>query len=150
MKTYVLIISNKFPKTHARAGEETSFVRMIDMGLKIHTIRGNYEFWRKRFDKIAKGEAVLSVRTWSGKPYRKGGSQVEVFKFDIADGIGIQKLQKIGMPMSPFDFKAGSSYATYHLLSKNDGLSLGDFKEWFKNCDFSEPMVIIHFTKFRY
>jgi hypothetical protein len=38
----------------------------------------------------------------------------------------------------------------YNELSKNDGLSLPDFKAWFKNYDLSEPMAIIHFTKFRY
>jgi hypothetical protein len=35
-------------------------------------------------------------------------------------------------------------------LAKNDGLSLKNFKEWFKKYDISEPMAIIHFTKFRY
>lgn len=35
-------------------------------------------------------------------------------------------------------------------LAKNDGLSLEDFKAWFKNYDLSEPLAIIQFTKFRY
>jgi len=35
-------------------------------------------------------------------------------------------------------------------LAKNDGLSLQDFKDWFKGYDFSKPMAIIHFTRFRY
>jgi len=35
-------------------------------------------------------------------------------------------------------------------LAKNDGLSYADFKDWFKGYDLSNPMVIIHFTKFRY
>jgi hypothetical protein len=35
-------------------------------------------------------------------------------------------------------------------LAKNDGLSLDDFKEWFKGYDLSKPLALIHFTKFRY
>jgi hypothetical protein len=35
-------------------------------------------------------------------------------------------------------------------LAKNDGLSLDDFKAWFKGYDLSKPMSIIHFTTFRY
>ena len=35
-------------------------------------------------------------------------------------------------------------------LSANDGLSLKDFKSWFKGYDLSEAMAIIHITKFRY
>jgi hypothetical protein len=35
-------------------------------------------------------------------------------------------------------------------LSKNDGLSLPDFKAWFMGYDLNEPMAIIHFTTFRY
>ena len=35
-------------------------------------------------------------------------------------------------------------------LAKNDGLSLDDFKAWFKSYDLSQPMAIIHFTSFRY
>lgn len=46
--------------------------------LKRHTIRANYEFWAKRFEKIAAGEAVLSIREWVGKPYGKGSTQREI------------------------------------------------------------------------
>ena len=47
MKTYVLTLSQNFPKTHKRAGEETNFVNKIFDGSKIHTIRSNYELWEK-------------------------------------------------------------------------------------------------------
>ena len=39
---------------------------------------------------------------------------------------------------------------TREQLAKNDGLSLEEFKEWFKGYDLSQPMAIIHFTRFRY
>lgn len=32
----------------------------------------------------------------------------------------------------------------------NDGLSLSDWREWFKGYDLTKPMAIIHFTPFRY
>jgi hypothetical protein len=41
-------------------------------------------------------------------------------------------------------------FPSLNLLSKNDGLSLKDFKDWFKGYDLSKPMTVIHFTKFRY
>ena len=69
-KTYVLMISENFPKYHQKAGEPTFFARKIEEGKKIHTIRQNYELWNKRAEKINKGEAILSIRKWSGKAYR--------------------------------------------------------------------------------
>ena len=38
------------------------------------------------------------------------------------------------------------------MLAENDGLTLADWEAWFSNpkYDLSEPMAIIHFTKFRY
>lgn len=69
MTTYVLTVSEFFPKTHNKAGLPTGFINAISNKTKLHTIRGNYDLWAKRFEKINKGEAVLSVRYWSGKPY---------------------------------------------------------------------------------
>ena len=70
IKTYVLMVSTKFPAYHFLNGEPTLFIEKIASGEKITSIRFNYELWRKRFEKINKGEAVLSVRSWEGKPYR--------------------------------------------------------------------------------
>ena len=36
------------------------------------------------------------------------------------------------------------------MLSKNDGLTVEDWRNWFKDYDLSLPLVIIHFTPFRY
>lgn len=142
MKTYVLTISEYFPKKHSRSGEETKFVNLIAVWSKIHTIRGNYELWAKRAEKINKGEAVLSVRCWTGKPYNS--KQREVFVFEK---IGVEKLQLdvLGWFIDDID-------TDYHLedFAKNDGLSVEDFKEWFKGDNFCEPKAIIHFSNFRY
>lgn len=143
MKTYVLTISEKFPKTHPKAGQPTNFALAIKYYEKIHTIRGNYDFWEKRFKKIYNGEAILSVRVWKGKPYNS--KQLEIFRYDNLSKIGIEKLEfeKVGDYQIP-------KLTDIKTLSTNDGLSLQDFKDWFKEYDFSKPMAIIHFTPFRY
>ncbi|WP_299129430.1 hypothetical protein [uncultured Winogradskyella sp.] len=140
-KCFVLIISERFPKTHPRAGEETKFYKKILQLLKKHTIRMNYELWKNRVELINKGEAYLSIRTWSGKPYRS--PQVELIDFH---NVGLQKLEAniMGWFIDDYD-----SEITTKELSENDGLSLDDFKSWFKKIP-QEPMALIHFTDFRY
>lgn len=148
-KTYVITLSRTFPTTHPRAGEPTGFGDNFRL-TKLHTIRGNYETWVGRFKKIESGEACISIRQWTGKPY--ASKQVEIANLKKEDGIGLQVL----------NFYHGSSQDALFYpsidgkpcdsteLAKNDGLSLNDWKNWFKKADFSKPMAIIHFTKFRY
>src|SRR3954469_18122827 len=76
LKKYVLTVSEKFPKTHPRSGHDTEFANKILDRTKIHTIRGNYPFWSKRIDAINRGEAILSIRQWTGKPYNS--PQIEI------------------------------------------------------------------------
>lgn len=166
MKTFVLTLSKYFPKTHKRAGESTDFIKKLVCSLscpgdcsicdidqtkfkKIHTIRANYELWTKRIDQIQKGEARLSIRYWSGKPYNS--PQVQIHELDKYSDIGIQKLEFsasgiIGMIRIDNEFPDVSIAD----IAVNDGLSYLDFKEWFKNYDLSKPMAIIHFTGMRY
>lgn len=141
-KTYVLTISEYFPKGHLRESENTFFPEKIAKQEKIHTIRGNYELWAKRAEKINKGEAILSVRVWIGKPYNS--KQQEVLQFDK---IGVEKLNR--EPIGWFINDLDNDVSTKE-LAKNDGLSFEDFKSWFKGQDFSEDKAIIHFTDFRY
>jgi len=101
MITYVITVSRTFPATHPRKGEKTLFVAKITEMLrstaerqilapKLHTIRVNYPLWKKRFEKIESGEACLSLRYWSGQPYRS--KQIEFAVLTREDGIGIQKI----------------------------------------------------------
>lgn len=160
MKTYVLTVSRVFPTTHKRKGEETGFISKIFAAIKpnedfndlidpkIHTVRANYELWKKRIEQVQKGEAILSIRYWSGKPYNS--KQVEICQLDKDSGIGVQKIE-----LDPFgvNYKIDDGkwiFDNGHELAKNDGLSLEDFKEWFRKYNLSKPMAIIHFTKFRY
>jgi hypothetical protein len=153
MKTYYLTLSQVFPSTHPRAGEPTYFRENLRRS-KLHTIRANYDFWRKRFEKIAIGEAVLSVREWVGKPYGKHSSMRELALLTREDGIAIQKLE---FPFGTLnevvieDAKRVSLFSGIaETLARNDGLSPEDWGEWFKCYDLSKPMAIIHFTNFRY
>lgn len=142
-KVYVLTVSQVFPKTHRRAGEPTDFIKKIVNGEKAHTIRSNYELWRRRAIEINAGRAILSVRVWEGKPYNS--KQHEVF---VYEEIGVEKIQfdaVMGIFINDID-----SRLTVRDLALNDGLSFEDFKEWFKGYDLKEPMAVIHFSIFRY
>lgn len=146
MKTYVITVSRFFPSTHVRMGEETGFPDKIIHGEKIHTIRANYTLWKKRFDEIDKGNACLSIRYWSGKPYRS--KQVEIKRLTNKDGIGIQGISFLnGDILNPF---IGNTAKSLSEIAKNDGLSVSDFRGWFINYDLSKQLIIIHFTKNRY
>ena len=174
-KTYVLTLSKVFPKTHNKAGTPTGFKVKFALGQgcpdcdkpqdlsgvnisdcngsvnacslpKLHTIRANYPLWEKRIKEVQEGNAVLSVRQWSGKPYRS--KQEEIARLTAESGIGIQKLEFTDNRLR-FPY-IDDSWENMTSIAKNDGLSLEDWVEWFKNYDLSEPMVIIHFTKFRY
>lgn len=113
---------------------------------KIHTIRSNYQLWEKRIAEVERGEACLSIREWTGKPYRS--KQIEIARLTKDDGVGIQKLEfldgKIGLP------RIGIVYQRKTELASNDGLIIWDWEDWFKNYDLTQLMAIIHFTKFRY
>lgn len=144
MITYVLTVSQKFPTDHKKAGQSTGFPLAIKHYDKIHTIRGNYDLWAKRFEKINAGKAILSVRIWEGKPY--ASKQLEIFKYDYTHKIGIEKLEDpTNFVFAPIEGKQ----INWDLVAKNDGLSFEDFCEWFKVRS-NSPMAVIHFTGFRY
>lgn len=146
MKTYVLIISRYFPAKHPRAGGVTKFFDKIYFHEKIHTIRANYDLWKKRIDEVNKGNAVISVRQWTGKPYNS--KQEEKFQLS-KNQVGCQMIYFLGGNI--FDPIIDNSIEKSLIeISVNDGLILQDFMDWFKKYDLSKPMAIIHFTDFRY
>ena len=160
MKTYVITLSQVFPSTHNRAGEPTLFKDAFNAGQvfntggeclyrhpKFHTIRANYQLWKKRFEQIQNGEACLSVRKWTGKPYRS--PQTEIAMLTREDGIGLQKMTVIGTCTCHPIYVDGVSVPVKKLAA-NDGLSYEDWVEWFKGYDLTEPLAVIQFTKFRY
>lgn len=179
-KTYVLMLSAVFPKTHNKAGMPTGFKVKFSLGQgcpdcdkpqdlsgvnisdcngcvnacslpKLHTIRANYPLWEKRIKEIQNGHAVLSIRQWHGKPYRS--KQVEIARLTAKDGVGIQKLSfdKDKDGVSSFKFfDIDGRCFDRKTLANNDGLSLEDWCDWFRGYALSKPLAIIHFTKFRY
>lgn len=163
MITYYLTLSQVFPSTHSRAGEPTDFEAAFHSGQplpkertfckfkKLHTIRANYDFWAKRFEKIAAGEAVLSIRQWVGKPYGEGSTQREIASLTREDGIGLQQLRfTVDMDCQRVALINGITLPSLRVLANNDGLSLEDWNDWFSGYDCSKPMAIIHFTNYRY
>lgn len=141
MKTYVIILSRTFPKKHSRSGMQTNFFENLFTS-KIHTIRTNYQLWKKRFEKIENGEACISIRYWSGEPYKS--KQVEHIRLTKEDGIGLQRLD-----VFPHGYFVKRCLIPISFLAQNDGLNVRDFVEWFKGND-SNELALIHFTKKRY
>jgi hypothetical protein len=140
MKTYTLLISKTFLNGHRKEGDPTDFIGKIIAGVKIHTIRRNYEFWLNRANEINSGRAVLSLRFWSGKPYCS--KQIKIMELNK---ISVQKLDGRNTEYAIVDGKK----VPWELIARNDGLSLDDFKDWFKGYT-KNALAIIQFTDFKY
>lgn len=151
MKKYIITLSKFFLKQHIRAGEETGFKDSFLKGKKVHTIRANYNLWEARIKEVQEGKAVLSIRQWSGLPYRS--KQDEITELSKEDGVGIQKLTFNKDSNGEFFLEAfdiDGKYIDFDKLAANDGLLTEDWYRWFKKYDLSKPMAVIHFTSFRY
>jgi hypothetical protein len=120
------------------------FVEPIRSGRKIHTIRANYEFW-KRFD-----YQECSIRVWTGKPRRS--PQREVFKRIIhVQPIRLWHNKTLDGHKMPPEFYATNGTAIENsVLAKNDGFeSVDDFMNWFYNYK-DGILAVLHFTNFWY
>jgi len=109
---------------------------------KIHTIRRNYEYW-KRFE----GQEV-ALFTWEGKPYR---SKQKVFCVKR-----IVSVQEINFYINHHLWTSCSFHLAdgrklnYITLAKNDGFDDPlDLIRWFENYK-PGKMAILHFTDFWY
>lgn len=157
MKTFVITLSKTFPRTHIHSGRETNFAHLLGNGLnltedglkicrhKIHTVRTNLPLWEKRISEIQSGQAVLSIREWTGRPY--GSPQKELARLTGSDGVGVQALKLKDLFSSTV---IDGEKVDLPDLAAHDGLSFSDWYDWFRKVDLRQPMAIIHFTKFRY
>lgn len=154
MKKYVITLSKTFPKWHKRSGEVTGFESALLNALsdgnsegkrKLHTIRANFGLWGQRFVEINSGKAVLSVREWTGLPYRS--QQREIVTLSKEDGIGLQALFITGL-LRPG--RIAGNTIELPVIAENDGLCYNDWFWWFSGYDISKPLAVILFTKFRY
>lgn len=173
IKHYRLGVSITFPARHPRRGKLTYFVEKIQLALsgcnepvmmyasdmtivtdiKIHTIRRNLKLWAKRMQKVYAGKAVIDLCYWKlpGGRFTPGNELITFATLDKDSGCGVQKIT-IEEDLSGCEIEVFMGHLIFglHNVAKNDGLSLEDFKAWFKGYDLSKPMAIIHFTKFRY
>lgn len=166
MKAVVTLSKKFFPK-HFRAGEETEFKKKVLAGSKLHTCRGNYEYWAKKVAKIQETGGILSVRQWSEKPYR---SPQEIVVEVPGEVVGIQKLElrrkQIAADHYEYNAEVDGCPVSLEMLAANDGLTIEEYKAWFAPV-FNSAMkkypaltqvskaiildfAIIHFTKQKY
>jgi len=108
---------------------------------KIHTIRQNYDYWKK-----FEGQEV-ALFTWHGKPYQKGSTQKVFCTKRIVSVQEIELCEK----GSEYRWLTSDKRPIHGLiLSNNDGFYLfGDFANWFINYK-PGKMAILHFTHFKY
>jgi hypothetical protein len=150
IKTYVITVMVKFPKKGITVPQTTGFKKKILSGEKKHTIRRNYEFWKKRIDQINDGKAVLSIRQWKGLPYRS--EQKEIKSFGKGQ-VGYQRATLTGggadvaVMIGENEYKFLSDKAIKKLV-KNDGITMEQFTSFFKESVLDG--IIIHFSKLRY
>ncbi len=126
IKTFVLTVSKNFLKKHPREGQPTNFKEKILTGQKKHTVRGNNPYWKRIVKLVNKGEAILSVRQWTGKPYQS--KQIEIAKFTELD------FQNITLTKNAADINIDYRFLDdkeIKKLANNDGLTLKDFQDWF-------------------
>lgn len=173
IKTYVVLLSERFLKGHPKAGQPTYFKQKFENALykypystitrydgdgnkqpdilidnkKIHTIRNNYPLWEKRINEVLQGKAIISLRVWEDKPYR---SKQRIIKdLTVSDGVGIQLLD-CDKPFAWEIDEKGLDKSIMSTLANNDGLSYEDFDSWFDIENARGQKAIIHFTNFRY
>lgn len=150
MRTYNIILSSVFPSWHLRKGEPTKFKENLRI-IKLHTLRANYDLWKRRFEEIDRGEAVLVIREWIGRPYRS--KTLEIARLTKDSGIGLQQLTfdkgLYGLKSLCRPIVDGKEVRA-ELLAQNDGLSFDDWSTWFANYDLSQPLAVIQFTSLRY
>ena len=147
MKTYVITLSRNFPAGHPKAGEPTNFRDKFLNKQKVHTIRGNYELWKARLEEVKRGEAALSIREWTGAPYRS--PQAEIRLLTAADGVSVQRLEFLGRWIVDRKQILETTEAL-EIIAGNDGLEYKDWEAWFAKADKTKPFAIIHFTPYRY
>jgi len=151
-KKILITLSRVFPQTHSRRGQPTGFSDKLAAGIKIHTIRRNYDLWAVNAEKMNRGGFSLSVRQWIDKPYCS--KQREIYTSDTP--IGVERIRiEYRRKTDEIIAHVNGEFVCAARLASNDGLSLDDFKDWFvgerrHNENYTFNGVVIHFTSFRY
>ena len=110
---------------------------------KIHTLRRNYEWWKKHEGK------EVELFTWEGKPYR---STQKVFCIKRLERVGRIELMTLdGQRLLWWHLsRTAIAVADDRKIAINDGFKTTDeFYQWFK--DYPDGMMaILYFTDFQY
>jgi hypothetical protein len=151
-KIAVLLLSLIFMVEHSRAGQPTGFKEKLESGEKLHTMRGNYNYWAGKAAKINAGEMVLSIRHWRGKPFDSTQCVIKTFQhLNIQRYEGYWYKEQRAKGELPTFLIDGKLYEDVAQLAKNDGLSLEDWLEWFFKKTETVEGAILHFTQdFKY
>ena len=120
---------------------------------KIHTIRQNYEYWKKY-----EGQEV-ALFTWEGKPYRSKQKVFCVKRIACVQMVYLRRVADglLGKENGVLSFRIYDKWIQLNSqLAENDGfvdkdgiLDTEGFLNWFKDYK-SGKMAILHFTDFRY
>jgi hypothetical protein len=123
------------------------FAESILNGRKIHTIRQNYDFW-KRFDGKECG-----IRVWKGKPYRSGQHEICRKIISVCPMLVCHDKTTDGPPP---EFYGRRGKADTLVLAMNDGffdsggnVCEDDFTGWFHNYP-DGILAVLHWTDYRY
>lgn len=156
LKTYIIIVSRFYPGTHPLKGQHTNFPELIISDDKGHTVRGNYALWKHRAEEVQAGKAVISLRFWTGLPYRSNQQEflqlnyIDVQKVHIYHVRRSDYVQQVNTGPHTLIFVGDSIKPLQHpfKFAARDGLTMPAFLGWFKKP--IENAAIIHFTKFLY
>ena len=118
---------------------------------KIHTIRQNFDFW-KRFE----GKDV-ALFTWVGAPYRskqkvfceKRLVSVQEMEFKTKE---VGSIKNIGVQLHQMEFFIAGLRIPLDVLAENDGFKEDvDLMRWFLSKRYKPgKMAVLHFTDFKY
>jgi hypothetical protein len=108
------------------------FEDKILSGEKLHSMRKNYEFWKKRIESIMAGDGYLSLRVWTGKPRRS--KQREFLRLEKVgiDEITLKHGETLDGHKTPPEFFIKGKLIDEDTLAENDGFEDVDgFIDWF-------------------
>lgn len=156
----VVMLTKTFFNDHPLAGSPTNFASLVKSGKKIHTCRDNYEYWEKKITALKNVGGSLSIRQWSGKPYK---SPQEVVVEIPSTEVGFSELTMEhtfyrceGKVSHYFRAFVENKPISLEELAKNDGFSsVDDFTEFLLPlfCKYHKRVLrlaIVHFNKFTY
>lgn len=130
-------------------GDKTGFEIAIPEGFKIHTIRTNFDYWKPKVEQVQAGQAFISLRHWTDKPYNS--KQTLILPLGQQDNVGISRL-RYGPDTCLVQTDSAGPWIKVptELVALNDGLLVRDFRHWFRKVNPKDILALIHFNQFRY